>query len=63
MYERHLDPDGRERTVPLGDLKLGGRIWRSRNRAAARQRAAIGIRHDGRAEFLYGELTPGRARR
>ncbi|MEB3275779.1 MAG: hypothetical protein VKM92_02325, partial [Cyanobacteriota bacterium] len=38
MYERHID-GGREVTVPLGDLKLGPRIWRGRNRTAARQRA------------------------
>ena len=62
MYERHVD-DGREVTVPLGDLKLGDRIWRGRNRTAARQRAFIGIGHDGSVEFGYGELTAGRAQR
>ena len=62
MYERHVD-DGREVTVPLGDLKLGDRIWRGRNRTAARQRAFIGIGHDGSVEFGYGELTPERAQR
>jgi hypothetical protein len=62
MYERHVD-DGREVTVPLGDLKLGDRIWRGRNRTAARQRAFVGIRHDGGVEFGYGELTPQRAER
>jgi len=62
MYERHVD-GGREVTVPLGDLKLGPRIWRGRNRTAARQRAFVGIRHDGGVEFGYGELTPERAQR
>ena len=62
MYERHVDA-GREVTVPLGDLKLGDRIWRGRNRTAARQRAFVGIRHDGGVEFGYGELTADRAQR
>ena len=62
MYERHQDPEG-EVTVPLGDLKLGPRLWRGRNRSAARQRAYVGIRHDGGVEFGYGELTPERAAR
>ena len=31
MYERHVNASGREITVPLGDLKLGSRIWRGRN--------------------------------
>jgi hypothetical protein len=62
MYERQLDEGGRELTVPLGDLKLGDRIWRGRNRSAARQRAFVGIRHDGRVEFGFGELTAQRAR-
>ena len=61
MYERHVNANGREITIPLGDLKLGSRIWRGRNRTAARQRAFIGIRHDGRVDFGYGELTPQRA--
>ena len=63
MYERHVDANGREITVPLGDLKLGDRIWRGRNRTAARQRAFIGVRRDGGVEFGYGELTPARAQR
>ena len=62
MYERHVD-GGREVTVPLGDLKLGDRIWRGRNRTAARQRAFVGIRRDGGVEFGYGELTNARAQR
>ena len=57
MYERHLEDGGKEVTVPLGDLKLGQRIWKGRNRTAARQRAFIGIRHDGSVDFSYGELT------
>jgi len=61
MYERHVDDRGQEITVPLGDIKLGSRIWRGRNRTASRQRAFIGIRHDGRVDFGYGELTPERA--
>ena len=63
MYERHVDEDGREITVPLGDLKLGDRVWRGRNRTASRQRAFIGIRRDGGVEFGYGELTAERAGR
>jgi hypothetical protein len=43
MYERHIDEFGQEITVPLGDLKLGNRVWRGRNRTASRQRAFIGI--------------------
>ena len=61
MYERHVNNSGQEITVPLGDIKLGERVWRGRNRTAARQRAFIGIRHDGRVDFGYGELTPQRA--
>jgi hypothetical protein len=61
MYERHVNNSGQEITVPLGDIKLGQRVWRGRNRTAARQRAFVGIRHDGRVDFGYGELTPQRA--
>ncbi|MEN9541196.1 MAG: hypothetical protein RLZZ459_1287, partial [Cyanobacteriota bacterium] len=61
MYERHVNDNGQEITVPLGDIKLGSRVWRGRNRTASRQRAFIGIRHDGRVDFSYGELTPQRA--
>ena len=63
MYERHVNSLGREITVPLGDLKLGDQVWRGRNRTAARQRAFVGIRHDGGADFGFGELTPERAAR
>ena len=63
MYERHVDAGGREITVPLGDLKLGDRIWRGRNRTAARQRAFVGIRRDGGVDFGFGELTANRAQR
>ena len=63
MYERHVNNSGQEITVPLGDIKLGQRVWRGRNRTAARQRAFIGIRQNGQAEFGYGELTPERAAR
>jgi hypothetical protein len=63
MYERYGAADGSESVVPLGDLKLEHRIWRGRNRTAARQRAFLGIRHDGRVEFGYGELTPPRVER
>ena len=63
MYERHVNNSGQEITVPLGDLKLGARVWRGRNRTAARQRAFIGIRRNGQVEFGYGELTPERAAR
>ena len=61
MYERQVDALGKETTVPLGDIKFGDRIWRGRNRTAARQRAFMGIRHDGSVSFGYGELTPARA--
>lgn len=57
MYERHVDNAGREITVPLGDLKFGRQVWKGRNRTASRQRAFIGIRHDGSIDFGYGELT------
>jgi len=60
MYERHVGDDGGEITVPLGDLKLGDRVWRGDNRTASRQRAFIGIRHDGSVEFGFGELTADR---
>ena len=63
MYERHVDSAGREITVPLGDLKFGRRIWKGRNRTASRQRAFIGIRHDGSIDFGYGELTEAQTRR
>jgi len=59
MYEQIIEA-GQEHSVPLGDLKLGERIWRSHNRSAARERAYVGIRHDGRVDFGYGELTPER---
>ena len=62
MYERHVDDDGREITVPLGDLKFGKQVWRGRNRSASRQRAFVGIRHDGSIDFGYGELTDERSR-
>ena len=62
MYERHIDELGQEITVPLGDLKLGSRVWRGRNRTASRQRAFIGILKDGTVDFGYGELTPERAK-
>ena len=62
MYERHVDDDGREITVPLGDLKFGNQVWRGRNRSASRQRAYVGIRHNGSIDFGYGELTDERSR-
>ena len=61
MYERHVDNSGREITVPLGDLKFGNQVWRGRNRTASRQRAYVGIRHDGSIDFGYGELTDARS--
>ena len=61
MYERHVNSNGQETTVPLGDIKLGDQVWRGINRTAARQRAYVGIRHDGHVDFGYGELTPKRA--
>ena len=62
MYERHVDNAGQEITVPLGDLKFGARVWKGRNRTASRQRAFVGIRHDGSVDFGYGELTEERSR-
>ena len=62
MYERYGE-EGTASTVPLGDLKLGARIWRGPNRSAARQRGFLGIRNDGQVDFGYGELTPARAER
>jgi len=59
MYERY-GAEGSASTVPLGDLKFGGRILRGPNRSAARQRAFLGIRYDGKVVFGYGELTPDR---
>jgi len=59
MYERYGE-EGSASTVPLGDLKLGGRIWRGPNRSASRQRAFFGVRYDGRVDFGYGELTAER---
>ena len=61
MYERHVNSSGQETTVPLGDIKLGDQVWRGINRTASRQRAYVGIRHDGHVDFGYGELTPQRA--
>ena len=61
MYERHIDSAGQEITVPLGDLKFGARVWKGRNRTASRQRAFVGIRHDGSVDFGYGELTEERS--
>ena len=60
MYERHIDPEGQEITVPLGDLKFGRRVWLGKNRTASRQRAFIGIRRDGQVDFGYGELNQDR---
>ena len=61
MYERYNDAPGQDVTVPLGDIKLGNQVWRGRNRTAARQRAFIGINHQGRVDFGYGDLTDARA--
>ena len=63
MYERYGAEGTAEKTVPLGDLKLGDRVWRGLNRTAARQRAFLGIRHNGQVDFGYGELTPERVDR
>lgn len=62
MYET-IHAAGKERTVPLGDVKLGDRLWMASNRSAAQQRAFLGIRHDGGVEFGYGELTAARRAR
>ena len=59
MYESYGE-EGKASTVPLGDLKLSGRIWLGPNRSAARQRAFLGIRYDGKVDFGYGELTAER---
>ncbi len=41
-----------------GDLLLANGAWFADNRAAAAQRAWVGISRDGSLEFGYGELTP-----
>ena len=41
-----------------GDLMLANGTWRSGNLTAARERAWMGITHDGALEFGYGPLTP-----
>ena len=63
MYERHVDATGSEIVLPLGEIKLGDRIWRGRNLSAARERAFVGIRRDGQVDFGYGALTPERIQR
>jgi hypothetical protein len=50
MYESY-GQEGTASIVPLGDLKLGGRVWRGPNRSASRQRGFLGIRHDGQVDF------------
>ena len=60
MYERHIDTEGQEITVPLGDLKFGRRVWLGKNRTASRQRAYIGIQGNGQVDFGYGELNQDR---
>ena len=60
MYERHIDTEGQEITVPLGDLKFGRRVWLGKNRTASRQRAFIGIQGNGQVDFGYGELNQDR---
>jgi hypothetical protein len=62
MYERYPAANGGEITVPLGDLKFGERVWRGRNRTAARQRAYVAIGRDGGVEFGFGELSAERQR-
>ena len=41
-----------------GDLMLANGLWPSDNRAAAAERAWVGISHSGELEFGYGPLTP-----
>jgi len=41
-----------------GDLMLANGTWRSGNLTAARERAWMGITHDGALEFGYGPPTP-----
>lgn len=61
MYERVVDEKtGQEIGVALGDMKFGRSITWARNRAAARERAYVGVTQNGRVEFGYGALTPER---
>lgn len=61
MYERVVDEKtGQEIGIALGDMKFGRSITWARNRAAARERAYVGVTQNGRVEFGYGALTPDR---
>ena len=46
-----------------GDLLMSNGLWPAGNRAAARGRAHIAIKHDGELVFGYGELNPERMSR
>ncbi|WP_338442462.1 hypothetical protein VZG28_05780 [Synechococcus elongatus IITB4] len=64
MYERVVDEQtNQEIGVALGDMKFGRSITWARNRAAARERAFVGVTQNGRVEFGYGALTPERKAR
>lgn len=51
---------GENGAVPQGDLKVAGRLLRSGNRAAANQRAFLGIDHRGGLQVGYGSYEPSR---
>lgn len=53
---------GENGAVPQGDLKVAGRLLRSGNRAAANQRAFLGIDHRGGLQVGYGSYEPSRHR-
>lgn len=64
MYERVVDEHtDQEIGVALGDMKFGRETIWARNRAAARERAYVGVTQSGRVEFGYGALTPDRQQR
>ncbi len=62
MYEETVESNSKKVIYPLGDMKFGRKMVMSRNRAAAIERAYIGIKYNGIIHFSYGELTSKRAR-
>ena len=62
-YEQHTNDSNQYVAVPLAELKLEQQIWRGNSSTVSRETAFIGVRHDGSAEFGYGELTQERVER